>query len=120
MKSRPLLYALTLLGFCFLPSRVPGDPLDQWTWRNPMPTSTPLSAIAYGNNQFVVVGTGETPPNNRYGVIWTSPDALTWTSLALATGNALESVVYGNNQFVVVGVGGIPQNSFLVICNGYQ
>jgi hypothetical protein len=32
------------------------DPLDQWTWRNPLPQGNSLFGIAYGNNQFVAVG----------------------------------------------------------------
>jgi len=32
------------------------DPLDSWTWRNPLPTGNNLNRIAYGNGQFVAVG----------------------------------------------------------------
>src|SRR5439155_24794641 len=32
------------------------DPLDTWTWRNPLPTGNYLNGITYGNDQFVVVG----------------------------------------------------------------
>jgi hypothetical protein len=53
MKSLKLSVVLTLMisaetGWA--------DGLDTWTWRNPLPTGNGLSAIAYGNGQFVAVG----------------------------------------------------------------
>jgi hypothetical protein len=30
------------------------DPLDTWTWRNPLPTANDLFGISYGNGQFAV------------------------------------------------------------------
>src|SRR5438128_12469978 len=35
------------------------DPLDQWYRRNPLPTADRLSGVAYGNNDFVAVGVGD-------------------------------------------------------------
>ena len=45
------------------------DPLDTWTWRNPFPPAVNLSAVAYGNGQFVAVG--------RYGTILQSGSIIT-------------------------------------------
>ena len=109
VKSRPLLYALALLGFCLLPNRILADPLDQWNWRNPVPTGKPLSAIAYGNNQFVSVG--------DTGTIVTSPDGLTWTSRISGTSNTLYAIASGNNRFVAVGSGTLASAPAAVVAS---
>src|SRR5690349_1458171 len=46
------------------------DPLDIWTWRNPLPTGAYLFRAAYGNGQFVVVG--------ESGTVLTSADGINW------------------------------------------
>jgi len=52
--SRNLLLSLAYpLRLCTAGLRA--DPLDQWVCHNPSPTGNPLSAFAYGNNQFVAV-----------------------------------------------------------------
>jgi hypothetical protein len=81
------------------------DPLDQWTWRNPLPQGNSLLGIAYGKNQFVAVGAG---------TILTSPDGATWTTRVNPPGNDLTCVAYGNDLFVAVGAdfsAGIGPNS---------
>ena len=56
---------------------VRADPLDTWTWRNPLPTGDDLNGIAYGNGQFVAVGGG-----NAMGLyeitILTSSNGVSW------------------------------------------
>jgi hypothetical protein len=54
-----------------------------------------LSAITYGNNQFVAVG------NN--GTVATSSDATTWLLGSAGANNNLWGVAYGGNEFVGVG-----------------
>jgi hypothetical protein len=48
------------------------DPLDQWQWRNPLPSANPLCEVTYGNGLFVAVGNGE--------AVMTSPDGIEWTT----------------------------------------
>jgi hypothetical protein len=62
----------------------------------PAPRVNPaLSAIAYGNNEFVGVG------NN--GTVLTSPDALTWTLRGAGALNNLWGIAFGGNEFVGAG-----------------
>jgi hypothetical protein len=55
MNTKCLVLAAAVLSG-LLPVRLQADPLDQCTWRNPLPTGNTRSALAYGNNQFVAVG----------------------------------------------------------------
>src|SRR3989442_6022940 len=71
------------------------DPLDTWTWRNPFPPAVNLSAVAYGNGEFVAVGFG--------GTILTSTDGVSWVQRQSGTQNYLKGVAYGNGQYVAVG-----------------
>src|SRR5205807_461714 len=75
------------------------DPLDIWTWRNPFPPAVSLSAVAYGNGQFVAVGFG--------GTILTSTDGVNWLLRQSGIQNYLKGVSYGNGQFVAVAYGTI-------------
>jgi hypothetical protein len=54
-----------------------------------------LSAIAYGEGQFVAVGSA--------GTIVTSADAVNWVSRLSGVTNSLNAVVWGNAQFVAAG-----------------
>src|SRR5438874_6463822 len=45
------------------------DPLENWTWRNPLPQGSLLLGVAYGNGLFVAVG--------KFDVA-VSPDGLNW------------------------------------------
>jgi hypothetical protein len=95
MKTIPQLPILVLAPLlCLRPASLRGDPLDQWTWRNPLPQGNSLSAVACGNNQFVAVG--------YLGTILTSPDGITWTERTSASAEIL-GIAFGNNQFVAVG-----------------
>jgi hypothetical protein len=71
------------------------DPLDTWTWRNPLPTANDLSGIAYADGQFVAVG--------EAGTILTSTNGLEWVQRPSATELPLAAVAYGNGRFVAVG-----------------
>ena len=46
------------------------DPLDTWTWRNPLPTGSNLSCVAYDSGRFVALG--------RNGTTLTSADGVNW------------------------------------------
>ncbi len=84
-----------------------------WTSRG-SGTSFGLSAITYGDGQFVAVG------DATFGVwlgrLWTSPDGVTWTerTSAIDLTGQLTSVAFGHHTFVAVGYGGsIVQSSIL-------
>ena len=86
------------------------DPLDTWTWRNPVPPAVNLSAVAYGNSQFVAVG--------DYGTIVSSADAVNWVLRQSETDYHLSAVAYGNGEFVVVGGGEDDPPSILTSTDG--
>src|SRR5437867_8381045 len=70
------------------------DPLDTWTWRNPLPTGNNLSAVTYGNGRFVAVGNGTT---------LTSADGIEWVQHRPGIKDWGSGIVYGNGKFVVAG-----------------
>lgn len=65
-----------------------------------------LFSIAYGNNEFVTVGTySESTASQEIaylGLIATSPDATNWSILPYQP-NYLSGITYGDSQFVAVG-----------------
>ncbi len=71
------------------------DPLDTWTWRNPLPTGNAFSAVAFGSGHFVAVG--------EAGSVLVSTDATNWTVQPTPSANALGAIVYGDGRFVAVG-----------------
>ncbi len=73
-----------------------GDPLDHWHQRNPLPVTTLLSSVAYGNGTFLALGLD--------GNVTTSTDGTNWVmyNMALTNGDYGGSVAFGNGQFVVV------------------
>ncbi len=89
------------------------DSLDQWQWRNPLPTGNILNAVTYGNGRFVAVGLG--------GVAATSLDGWTWQEQP--TGSIPEGTIYytlsgvacGNGTFVAVGNGQTSSGLYGVI-----
>jgi hypothetical protein len=71
---------------------------DPWNWLSPQvsPTQNYLSAIAYGNGQFVAVG--------DKGTIVTSADGANWTQRKSGTEKWLLHIAYGNGQFVACNI----------------
>jgi photosystem II stability/assembly factor-like uncharacterized protein len=70
--------------------------VDGSTWTvSSFSTSSGISSITNGSNQFVAVGS--------FGRIFASPDGSTWTTGSFETNNSFSSVAYGNNKFVAVG-----------------
>jgi hypothetical protein len=70
------------------------------TWTQRAGTGSTFNSIAYnGTNLYVAVGDA--------GVLYSSPDALTWTSRTSGFGaNGIYQVAYGNALWVAVGVNG--------------
>ena len=58
--------------------------LDQWQWRNPLPTGNILAGVASGDGIFVTVG--------DRGTILTSPDGIAWSPQPSGTSNYLAHV----------------------------
>lgn len=93
--SRKLLFSLAYLLSAY-PAWIRADPLDTWTWRNPVTGPDSLQGVIYGSTQFVAVGSE--------GRILTSPDGVDWTSRDSGFPNsALYDIIYGNGQFAAVG-----------------
>ncbi len=90
----------------------PGQQLDIWTWRNPLPTGNPLNSVTHGiingNGMFVAVGVN--------GTIVTSPDGINWDQQVGPAPNAsLSAVVYGSGEFVAVGAdAATPPNNVIL------
>ena len=70
-------------------------PLDQWTWRRPLPQGNDLYGFAFGNGNFTAVGrAGATVSSSDGGETWRHTSA----------GNMdLECVAFGNGSFVALG-----------------
>ena len=57
-----------------------GDPLDHWHQRNPLPVTTLLASVAYGNGAFLALGLN--------GNVTTSTDGTNWVAYNMALTNA--------------------------------
>jgi hypothetical protein len=85
------------------------DPLNNWHWRNPLPSGNPqlgaqmLNGIIFTNGTFFGVGNS--------GVVDTSLDATNWTQTISATSNQLNNIICGGGKFVAVGVNGTVETS---------
>ena len=51
------------------------DPLDEWTWRNPLPTPEDFQAVTYARGTFVAAG--------NLGTVFTSTNGMEWTQRTL-------------------------------------
>ena len=78
--------------------RAAPDPLETWTWRNPLPQGSQLLGVACGNEMSVAVG-----PN---GAVVNSTDGIHWLLQNSGTTDSLDAITYGNGLFVVVGRNG--------------
>ena len=75
-------------------SRLHGNPLGSWQWRNPLPQGDILRGVAYGNGTFVAVG--------KRGAVLTSQDGAAWSFVA-SLPNDLNDISFANGLFVAVG-----------------
>jgi len=96
---KSLFFSLTTFALLLISFPASADPLDNWHWRNPLPSEGKmLLNIAYGNNTFISVGWS--------GTIITSPDGINWTKRNSETREDLKGITYGNNTFISVGMSG--------------
>jgi len=99
---------LALAALLISASGLFANPLDNWSWRNPLPTgnsSDPhvMHGIVFANGTFVGVGDN--------GYVSLSYDATNWTERSTATDNQLNRVTYGGGLFVAVGANGTVETS---------
>ena len=73
-----------------------------WTSRISVNANESLSAIAYGNNTFVVVGQGSLAHSAEYNIMLTSPDGITWTKRESPISPA-NRITFVDNTFLSVG-----------------
>jgi hypothetical protein len=73
------------------------DPLQQWTWRGPLPPSSGIVGLTFGQGKFVAVG--------YEGTILTSTNGRKWSgaNAGVAQNHNLNAVCYGNGLFVAAG-----------------
>lgn len=71
------------------------DPLATWSLKYPLGTVNEISAVAYGNGVFVLVG--------EAGRVMTSTDGVTWSRQDSGTDRGLNGITFGNGRFVAVG-----------------
>lgn len=109
MKNGNLLSVFALLGGLIFGSTASGTPLDNWSWRNPLPNGNPqsgphtLNGVVFANGKFVAVG--------AFGVVSISTDSTNWIEGATATTNNLNGILFANSQFVAVGDDGVIETS---------
>ena len=100
---RRIFLQVVVLYFFLHPICRGSEPLDQWTWRNPLPQGNDLAAVAFGTGLLVAVGAN--------GTILTSVDGAAWQERNSGTTNDLLGVAYGNGGFVATGLRGTILNS---------
>lgn len=81
-------------GGVIFTSNVAGENWSDWVLRT-SGTSKLLTGVAFGNNQFVVVGESTN--------ILSSQDGISWSPVADISDYSLNSIAYGNEIFVAVG-----------------
>ncbi|HLH55972.1 MAG TPA: hypothetical protein VKY92_20385 [Verrucomicrobiae bacterium] len=71
------------------------EPLNQWHWRNPLPTGNTITAVIYANGEFTALDDG--------GEVLTSVDGVSWTVRSCGRVCYLGGIAYGNDRYVAVG-----------------
>ncbi|MBI3797711.1 MAG: hypothetical protein HY268_12190 [Deltaproteobacteria bacterium] len=74
---------------------------DGMTWSRQGATSDQLLDVAWSGSLFVAVGN-----HRRQGVIFTSPDAKTWTKRATQVSDPFRTVLWNGSMFVTAGLNG--------------
>ena len=98
LSSFPTLCTVLCLTAAF-PQSGRAEPLDQWHWRNPVPTANRLSAITFFDEKFVAVG--------DFGGVFVSEDGAAWNTSASGVRENLNTLTTGNGLLVAVGDHGV-------------
>lgn len=75
-----------------------GSDIPGWTWRFPLPQGNNLYRVVYSKGRFITVG--------GHGIVFTSDDAVVWTSRSTGTTRDLSGLVEGGGKLVATGVAG--------------
>ena len=110
------LNCVVILTLIALTSLAEADPLDTWTVGYQLPTDNPsladVSAIAYGNGQFVAVGDGAILTSVG-GAHWVQRQSLAETGL-----NSIYAMIYVNGLFWAVGSNADPSGFIATSADG--
>lgn len=101
------IFLLCLLNFISIHT-ANSDALDYWHQRGSDVTTEDLEAVVYGNGTFIAVG--------RNGVIVSSTDGVSWTSVSSGTSKWIKAIDYSNQSFKAVGWEGV----YLTSTDGQQ
>jgi hypothetical protein len=71
--------------------------LDQWSLRNPLPTSQDFASVVYALNRFTAV--------TKSGTVWLSTSGLNWSVQKAAKAENFSKIIYVKDMFVGVGHG---------------
>jgi hypothetical protein len=98
MKLNILAFAVALTLATNLICRA--DPLDTWTWRNPLPLEESFVSMTYGNGLYAgIVING----SDFEAGVYTSLDGTNWNLSLWGMNTSLSSIAYGNGLFMVMG-----------------
>jgi len=75
-----------------------GGALDEWSWRNPVPTGNPVAGMNFVNGSFVALGEG--------GSVASSTNGDFWTTARIPTTNSMKRLSYGGGRYVAAGARG--------------
>ncbi|HXB58207.1 MAG TPA: hypothetical protein VNU95_01505 [Candidatus Acidoferrales bacterium] len=109
MKANLVRVFFALTGILLFCGQALAGPLDNWTWRNPLPNGNPvvgtnvLDSVVFTNGNFYAVG--------FLGTVASSSDGRFWTEYPSATTNQLTQIIYAGGQFVAVGNNGTIETS---------
>ena len=85
---------------------VSAGPFDPWTYRtNGFSSSATLDSVAYGDGQFVAVGSYY--PGSLTGLILSSSDGVTWTQRVTGLTSSFSGIRYVGEKFIATGNGGV-------------
>ncbi len=97
--GKALVFAVVGLTSCFTAlGQESDDPLDNWEWRNPLPTGGALWTIEFANSQFVAVGSA--------GEIMVTADGKSWSYRLSGTNETLNGITFGNGLYIAAGEAG--------------
>lgn len=74
-----------------------------WVSRLVLNSKISLNGIAWGGNQYVIVGDSIDRYNKRNGRVYTSPDGINWTGRSTSTPDPLRAISWVGNQYIAVG-----------------
>jgi hypothetical protein len=65
-----------------------------------------LHGLTWGGNQYIIVGDSIDRYNKNNGIVYTSPDGMTWKERATGTPDNLRAITWTDSQYIAVGDNG--------------